>query len=60
MIVACPNCKKPMEWSSKNPFRPFCSDRCKLIDLGAWADGSYAIPDDEPLDPNQYEDLEDE
>ena len=37
MIVKCPICKKPVEWSEKNPWRPFCSERCKLIDLGEWA-----------------------
>jgi endogenous inhibitor of DNA gyrase (YacG/DUF329 family) len=42
--VICPQCKKPTEYSAKNPFRPFCSDRCKLIDLGDWADGKHAIP----------------
>nr|WP_322109246.1 DNA gyrase inhibitor YacG [Steroidobacter denitrificans] len=33
-----------MEWSEKSPWRPFCSQRCKLIDLGAWASGKHAIP----------------
>lgn len=42
-MVKCPTCKKEILWSSV-PFRPFCSERCKLIDLGAWADGSYAVP----------------
>lgn len=44
-----------MEWSTDNKFRPFCSERCKLIDLGAWADGSYAIPDQDgsaPIEPD--------
>ncbi len=43
MIVQCPTCKKPVEWSEKNPWRPFCSERCKLIDLGEWASDSYVI-----------------
>lgn len=43
-IVKCPNCKKPVEWSSTSLYKPFCSERCKLIDLGAWADESYSIP----------------
>ena len=43
MIVQCPTCKKPVEWSEKNPWRPFCSERCKLIDLGAWANDEYLI-----------------
>lgn len=42
--VQCPTCQKSITWSTDNPFRPFCSERCKLIDLGAWADESYAIP----------------
>ena len=37
-IVACPTCKATVKWTSQNPYRPFCSERCKLIDLGAWAD----------------------
>lgn len=45
MQIVCPTCKKTSEWSVSNQYRPFCSERCKLIDLGAWADGSYAIPD---------------
>ena len=45
MQIVCPTCKKLVEWSVSNPYRPFCSERCKLIDLGAWADGTYAIPD---------------
>jgi endogenous inhibitor of DNA gyrase (YacG/DUF329 family) len=32
------------EWSTDNPYRPFCSERCKQIDLGAWADEKFAIP----------------
>ena len=33
-----------MVWSTGNPYRPFCSERCKLIDLGQWATGAYRIP----------------
>jgi endogenous inhibitor of DNA gyrase (YacG/DUF329 family) len=43
-MVACPNCKNLSEFASSNPFRPFCSERCKLIDLGVWASEGYAIP----------------
>jgi endogenous inhibitor of DNA gyrase (YacG/DUF329 family) len=39
----CPHCGKPSEWEG-NPHRPFCSERCKLIDLGRWASGKYRIP----------------
>jgi len=35
--VKCPVCKRSVEWTDDYPFRPFCSERCKLIDLGAWA-----------------------
>ncbi|ORU94357.1 MAG: DNA gyrase inhibitor [Cycloclasticus sp. symbiont of Bathymodiolus heckerae] len=53
--VNCPNCKKEVLWNKDYPFKPFCSERCKLIDLGDWASGAHAIagepvfiPDDEP------------
>lgn len=36
MIVKCPNCKTAVEWIAENSFKPFCSERCKLIDLGEW------------------------
>lgn len=42
--IACPSCKKATSYSPDNPFRPFCSQRCKLIDLGLWASEQYAIP----------------
>ncbi len=42
MKVKCPTCKKKTEWEN-NPSKPFCSKRCKLIDLGAWAKGEYRI-----------------
>jgi endogenous inhibitor of DNA gyrase (YacG/DUF329 family) len=40
----CPICKKPVAEPSANVAYPFCSDRCKLIDLGRWLDGKYLIP----------------
>ncbi len=40
----CPICKAPNTWKKENLFRPFCSQRCKLIDFGAWADGKYSVP----------------
>ncbi|MFN2502416.1 MAG: DNA gyrase inhibitor YacG [Pyrinomonadaceae bacterium] len=42
-IVRCPNCGRETEFSG-NEFRPFCSERCKLLDFGAWVDGEYNIP----------------
>ncbi|MBD1107230.1 DNA gyrase inhibitor YacG [Pseudomonas amygdali pv. morsprunorum] len=44
MTVQCPTCDAPVEWSAASPSRPFCSARCKLIDLGAWASEEHAIP----------------
>lgn len=41
--IPCPQCRTESEWSD-NPYRPFCSERCRLIDLGSWADDSYRIP----------------
>jgi endogenous inhibitor of DNA gyrase (YacG/DUF329 family) len=43
-VVNCPKCGKPVEWSPTNRHRPFCSERCRVIDLGAWASESYRIP----------------
>lgn len=48
LTVQCPNCKRPVLWSTDNTFRPFCCERCKLIDLGEWANEEKAIPG-EPL-----------
>ena len=45
--VPCPTCRRPVEWSPESPFRPFCSERCKLIDLGAWVSEQRAIPGEE-------------
>ena len=46
--VNCPQCGKPARFDPANPFRPFCSERCRLIDLGAWANESYRVPVAEP------------
>lgn len=42
-LIACPGCRKSTTWEG-NPSRPFCSERCRLIDLGQWADEGYRIP----------------
>jgi endogenous inhibitor of DNA gyrase (YacG/DUF329 family) len=62
MTVKCPRCGKNVPYEN-NPFRPFCSKRCKLIDLGKWVSGEYRItgkadeeeteipaPDDDPTE----------
>jgi len=43
MKVKCPKCGNETRLED-NPFRPFCSERCKLIDLGNWLDGVYSVP----------------
>jgi hypothetical protein len=50
-VVKCPTCGQPVVWSEASKYRPFCSERCKMIDLGVWASGGYAIPGDAP-DPD--------
>lgn len=42
--VNCPHCQAPVVWGPESPFRPFCSERCRQIDLGAWANGDYCVP----------------
>jgi uncharacterized protein len=37
LSVPCPTCNRPVQWSDQSPWRPFCSERCKVVDLGAWA-----------------------
>ena len=46
----CPQCKKESTWSEANAFRPFCSERCRLIDLGAWATGRNKIKGSKLMD----------
>ena len=45
-IVKCPTCGISVAWLPENAFRPFCSERCKMIDLGAWAEREYSIASD--------------
>ncbi|MDF2178422.1 DNA gyrase inhibitor YacG [Aliiglaciecola sp. CAU 1673] len=44
MKVKCPTCQKDVEWGEKSPYRPFCSKRCQLIDLGEWAAEEHKVP----------------
>jgi hypothetical protein len=41
--LRCPTCKREIDWSDAHPYRPFCSERCRLIDLGAWLGEQHAI-----------------
>jgi endogenous inhibitor of DNA gyrase (YacG/DUF329 family) len=45
-VVQCPKCGASVVWGAASPFRPFCSARCKNVDLGAWASERYAIADE--------------
>jgi endogenous inhibitor of DNA gyrase (YacG/DUF329 family) len=54
--VKCPTCGRQIEWSDQFPFRPFCSERCRVIDLGAWLTEKHAIPGAE-VEPPDSEDF---
>ncbi len=54
--VICPKCRNETTWTG-NPYRPFCSKRCKLIDLGSWIDERYAIPEDKDNHPSHNKEL---
>lgn len=47
--VKCPHCGKTVLWTADNPFKPFCNEKCKLIDFGEWATEARIIPG-EPLE----------
>jgi uncharacterized protein len=49
-IVRCPACGGDSIYAPSNAFRPFCSERCKNMDLGAWASESFRVPDETPPD----------
>jgi endogenous inhibitor of DNA gyrase (YacG/DUF329 family) len=47
-VVSCPICGKLVAWIAESRYRPFCSERCKQIDLGAWANEEYRVPASAP------------
>ena len=49
-LVRCPACGGDSVYAPGNPYRPFCSERCKNLDLGAWASESFRVPDETPPD----------
>lgn len=49
VVVACPTCSKDVPFVPESKWRPFCSERCRLIDLGAWFDEEHAIPGEDVL-----------
>ena len=54
--VPCPTCGGPSLFVPSNRFRPFCGERCKMIDLGAWANESFRVPAQTPPQDAQYGD----
>jgi endogenous inhibitor of DNA gyrase (YacG/DUF329 family) len=56
-LITCPTCQKPNTWTADNSFKPFCGERCKLIDLGAWASDAHAIAG-EPEESVDKKDIE--
>jgi uncharacterized protein len=46
-VVECPHCGKPVPWTDESKWKPFCSDRCRLIDLGDWLSEKHGIPSEE-------------
>ena len=48
--VRCPGCGGPSIYAPSNAFRPFCCERCKNVDFGAWASASFSLPADAPPD----------
>ena len=57
--LTCPTCRREIQWSDAFPFRPFCSERCRLIDLGAWLSEKHAIPGDTPEGTESASDMND-
>ena len=55
-LVVCPGCGGDSVYAPSNPFRPFCSERCKNIDLGAWASEGFRLPADTPPDDEVFGD----
>ncbi|MGO2415957.1 MULTISPECIES: DNA gyrase inhibitor YacG [Cobetia] len=57
LTVACPQCRTPVVWSPESTFRPFCSKRCHLLDLGAWADESHRIAGETAMDETSIDEM---
>ena len=54
VVVACPTCSVAVRWTADNRWRPFCSERCKLIDLGQWAAEKYRVPAEEQEPEDEF------
>lgn len=55
--VICPHCKKNFNYYDST-FRPFCSERCKMVDLGEWLSGGYGIPLERDGEPEEQDELD--
>ncbi|HKT31693.1 MAG TPA: DNA gyrase inhibitor YacG [Gammaproteobacteria bacterium] len=55
-LVACPRCGKAVDWDASSACKPFCSERCRLIDLGGWLSEKHAIPGDASSAPEDKPD----
>lgn len=53
-VVICPHCGKEHRWDTNNAFRPFCSERCKMIDLGRWANEEYRVAQPPEQDEQEF------
>jgi hypothetical protein len=58
-VMRCPICKKPIEATPANRYRPFCSERCRMVDLGTWAGEDYRVPGATVEDREHPDDLKD-
>jgi endogenous inhibitor of DNA gyrase (YacG/DUF329 family) len=52
--MKCPTCGNTIKWEG-NTYRPFCSERCKLLDLGAWVNEEYSVPGENTTVPEETE-----
>jgi uncharacterized protein len=52
LIVKCPVCKQQARYAEDNPWQPFCSERCKMVDAGQWLDGAYRVACEEDESDN--------
>lgn len=60
-VISCPTCKASVSVAPRTPEFPFCSHRCKMVDLGRWMNGEYAVDLEtgklDVIDPNEAEDV---
>jgi endogenous inhibitor of DNA gyrase (YacG/DUF329 family) len=56
LVVSCPTCKAAVSWTAEQRFKPFCSERCRLIDLGEWFSEEKRIPDTTPATLDECDD----